>query len=147
MIHFTRPTTCRCNTSISHQSTATCCGGQLPSSGRRTSIENPVNYDTTCSVKIKQLLQQKKIACHYNIYLHHNKTRLTSCFNSFVMANALKNYGYNRRSLDTIQHVILCQYSVYSKHHNLCLHILKSCCVIMISGVITVHTVSQFSKF
>jgi len=36
---------------------------------------------------------------------------------------------------------------VYSKHHNLCLHILKSCYIITISGVITLHTVSQFTAF
>jgi hypothetical protein len=41
---------------------------------------------------------------------------------------------------------MLCNYSVYSKHHNLCLHILKSRYVIMIWGVITVHTVSRFTE-
>jgi len=36
---------------------------------------------------------------------------------------------------------------MYNKHHNLCLHILNACYVILISGVITPHTVSQFTKF
>ena len=36
---------------------------------------------------------------------------------------------------------------MYVKHHNLCLHVLKACYVIMTSGVITAHNLSQFTTF
>jgi len=52
MIHFTRPTTCTCNISTGHQSNAICFGGQLPSSGSHTNVENSVTYDIICSVTI-----------------------------------------------------------------------------------------------
>jgi hypothetical protein len=143
MIHFTRPTTCTCNTSTWHQSTAACFGGQLPSSGSHTNIETQwimaqhavlkYSYSETVYVIILCTCIIKKLERHH--------------ISTFLIGNRAKILSLERRSLATIEHVMLCQYSVYSKQHNLCFHILKSRSVIMISGVITVHTVSQFTEF